>query len=204
MEQQAKRGTATGEQLSRWLDWIGKMWNIMFQSCVFSPYMYIAWAQCLFDTDTALWRYDAESNIRHTCPQCWQPTQYSHAGGPGADPEEKWRRSLSSIANRSFQWFGGNSCLQCRSKVQTEEMVGKEGMYLGCTSATVICLPGHPHAVIVSAMFEIKLLASTAQFYCSQFCQRKDNNIKQSVQLQGKNKKSSSSSQPPPLPWSSW
>lgn len=38
------------------------------------------------------------------------------------------------------------------------------------------CLPGHPHAVSVCVMFEIQLLARTAPFYCSHFCERKENN----------------------------
>ena len=39
--------------------------------------------------------------------------------------------------------------------------------------------PAHPHAVIVCVMFEIQLLASTAQVYCSHFCQHQE-----SLQLQ--------------------
>lgn len=83
----------------------------MFQSCVVSPH-HIAGPQYLFDTDMLCGGSMQYVSTSHRCPQCltihavsWQPTQYSHAGGSGDDPEEKWRRNLSSIANRSFQWL---------------------------------------------------------------------------------------------------
>lgn len=104
----------------------------------------------------------------------------------------RWsRRKMASklvIHCKSFiSMAPSSSCLQYRSKVPTEEMVGKEGTCLGCTSPHSASLPGQPHAVIVCVMFEIQLLASTAQFYCAHFGQRKKNDIN-SVQLQGKKK----------------
>lgn len=137
-------------------------------------------------------------------PGSWPPTHFSHAGGSGADPEETWRRNLSFIANRSFQWFGGSSCLQCRSKSKLRKWLARKVRVRDALVPHWASLPAHPRAVIVCVMFKLQLLASTAQFCCSHFCQRTENSINRVCSCRRRKNTSSSQILASLVSWSSW
>lgn len=98
------------------------------------------------------------------------------AGGSGTDPEDKWRRNLSL---RMVYFNGSEAVRVCNAvpKSKLRKWLARKVCVWDALVPHGACLPGHPHAVIVCVMFEIQLLGSTAQCYCSYFCQRTKNNI---------------------------